>query len=211
MNRTELQRRLDEIGVPRNYYCLKGFDVPYGFIEGYVLEGNKNQWISYLIDEKGLKNNKRIFENEDESCDYFYSIVKEYWSAGKNYWHYEQSVQVLLNAFHDSSLIHRWLKRFFYKWKSYPIYTDLNGLISFVKKKHTDAIITIDGSNKTIIALNVHTIIIHKQNNKWYVVNMINNKICGLVFLECVADVCVVVCYYLYHENCYIQYIKSIM
>ena len=55
MNRSELQKKLDVIGVPRNFYCLKGFDVPYCFLEGYVLDNTSNQWESYLINERGTR------------------------------------------------------------------------------------------------------------------------------------------------------------
>ena len=211
MNRTDLQRRLDDIGVPRNFYCLKGFDVPYGFIQGYVLDGKLNQWTSYSIDERGIKNNIEIFENEDDSCEYFYSMVIACWNISKKYWHYEQFVQDLLNVFHNRRFYYRWVNRFIYKWKLYPVYSNLDELITFINRKFPNAIITEDGNNKIEININAHTIIIHQQNGKWYVVNMLFVNIYGLVFLGCVEDVCVVVCYFLYYKDYYMRMYNKLL
>ncbi len=202
MNRCELQKKLDAIGVPRNYYCLKGFDVPYCFLEGYVLDNTSNQWESYLMNERGTRTDFKTFDSEDNACDYFFSKVCSDWDLGKQYWRgANESLLRLLDCFKSRNIIDKYWGRYLYKWKIYPIYLEIDKLVTYIFKKYPDASISKDGDEKIVIKNDYHTIIIHEQNGKWYVLNMFFNNNYGLIIVDNVMEVCLATCYYLFYEK----------
>lgn len=202
MNRSELQKKLDVIGVPRNFYCLKGFDVPYCFLEGYVLDNTSNQWESYLINERGTRTDIQTFDCEDNACDCFFSKVCSDWDLSKHNWmSYNESITLLLNRFKKRNIINGCLGHYLYKWKFYPIYSKIDKLVSFILRRYPYASISNDSDEKIVIKIDYQTVIIHKQNGKWYVVNRFFMYNYGHSIVDNVMEVCLVTCYYLFYEN----------
>lgn len=199
-----MQKKLDAIGVPRNYYCLKGFDVPYGFLEGYVLDETSNRFESYLSNEKGSKKDIRLFDSEDNACDYFYSKVCSYWDLGKQYWREgDESIIRLIKRFRRRNIINDFMGRFLYKWKIYPFYSKIDKLVTYILRMYPDASVSKESDEKIVIKSDYHTIIIHKQNDKWYVVNKFFMYIYGLIIVDNVMEACLATCYYLFYESNY--------
>ena len=200
MNRIELQKRLDSIGVPRNYYCLKDFDFPYCFLEGYVLSNTSNQWESYLINERGSKKDIQLFENEADACEYFFSKVSAYWDEGKHLWSRDQDIDDLISAYHNIiNVIFRWTGRLMVKGKLYPVTNSFDRFLAYVTRKEPQAAVSqsTEGSTYISITLGVQTIVIHEQNGKLYVVNNFNKFISGLAILDSVPEACIVAYYFL--------------
>ena len=204
MNREQLQKKLDQIGVPRDFYYLKGFDINYCFTEGYVLDYTSNIWESYLMGERGSKTDVRQFDNEDESCEFFYSKVRVEWEYSKTDWRRELPITDFLFKFNRYSFINSWTKLFLYKWRIYPVFTNLDSFISYINRRFS-SITVLWEENKYRIINNEHVIIIHNQNGKWYVVNMINNSIYGHAIIDGVKEMCAATCYYLLNYDDYLK------
>ena len=85
MNLLELQRKLDEAGVPRNNYILGGLPLPYGYFEPCVLEmqhiGGKNKWVYYILDERGGKHDFHYFDNDSDASQYMFNAVTDRWKT----------------------------------------------------------------------------------------------------------------------------------
>lgn len=68
MNKKQLEQKLKQENVNEYYYCLEG-GLPN---EAFCLNNNGEFWEAYYS-EKGNKSQLKVFESEEESCDYFYN------------------------------------------------------------------------------------------------------------------------------------------
>ena len=73
MNKTQLEAELNKLKAPPNYYSINGSLIS----DTYMLNEIYGKWEYFYFDEKGSRQNYRIFENEDEACDYFLEKVKK--------------------------------------------------------------------------------------------------------------------------------------
>jgi hypothetical protein len=67
MNRKELQKKLDELGINRSLYNLYGGDA----FQKITVKAKGGKWIYNFIDERGNLF-QRYFENEDDICEHIY-------------------------------------------------------------------------------------------------------------------------------------------
>lgn len=76
MNRDKLKKELDKLGVDPNEYSL------YGSIESdkIVLYQNYFKWEVFYFDERGGRNEEKVFYSEEDACLYIYELFK----ANKN-------------------------------------------------------------------------------------------------------------------------------
>jgi len=70
MKKNELKKKLLIERIPANSYWLDEDTPCVG--EVYCLAKNKDNWEVYYS-ERGQKSSLKIFNNEDEACDYFYN------------------------------------------------------------------------------------------------------------------------------------------
>ena len=67
MNLGELRQRLDEKGIRRGAYSLCGENIR---DEKYCIDDAEDGWHVYYS-ERGKRNYERVFNNEQDACDYF--------------------------------------------------------------------------------------------------------------------------------------------
>ena len=72
MDILDLVKILDEIGVPKRYYSING-DLS---SDTYILNEIYGKWECFYFDEKGNRNNYKIFTNVNDACMYMLSILK---------------------------------------------------------------------------------------------------------------------------------------
>ncbi len=73
MNKSELEKRLEQERAEKSAYSLEG-----GFPnEAFVLNQNGNQWEVYYS-ERGQKSGLVIFDNENDACEYLYRDLKRF-------------------------------------------------------------------------------------------------------------------------------------
>jgi hypothetical protein len=73
MNRQELKYKLDELGINAGFYSLSGELLP----DRIVLFQYYNKWEVFYFDERGNRNNERIFHSESDACDYIYDYLRK--------------------------------------------------------------------------------------------------------------------------------------
>lgn len=73
MNRIELKEKLDNLGVRETSYSLYDDLMP-GRI---VLYHSYHEWQVFYFDERGGRNDEKIFTSEEEACKYIYKLLKE--------------------------------------------------------------------------------------------------------------------------------------
>jgi hypothetical protein len=73
MNRIELKLNLDQLNVAPERYSLYGELNP----DAIILFQNYDQWQVFYFDERGGRNNERIFKSETEACSYIYNLFLE--------------------------------------------------------------------------------------------------------------------------------------
>lgn len=73
MNVLELKEELDSLGVKENQYALKGDLNP----DSIVLYHSYDEWQVFYLDERGGRNDERIFKSENEACLYIYQLFVE--------------------------------------------------------------------------------------------------------------------------------------
>lgn len=74
MNRFELRKTLDELGVSPLSYSLDGRSS----IVGVVLYESYSRWLVFHIDERGNKSDEREFATEDEACSYILELFQDW-------------------------------------------------------------------------------------------------------------------------------------
>lgn len=72
MNIVNLLKELDELGVPKRYYSIDGKLLS----DSYVLNEVYGKWEYFYFDERGNKNNCKIFDDENEACLFFLNVLK---------------------------------------------------------------------------------------------------------------------------------------
>jgi hypothetical protein len=70
MSTSELKRQLDLLGVRSGRYSLFGELLP----DTVVLVRNYYKWEVFYLDERGGRNDEKIFWSENEACDYIYEM-----------------------------------------------------------------------------------------------------------------------------------------
>jgi hypothetical protein len=71
MNCTELIQKLNKIEVKPSLYSLNGELKP----DSIILLNSYNDWIVFYLDERGGRNDEKIFKSEDEACIYIYNLL----------------------------------------------------------------------------------------------------------------------------------------
>lgn len=72
MNRDKLKKELDKLGVDPNEYSLDG-DIESDKI---VLYQNYFKWEVFYFDERGGRNEEKVFYSEEDACLYIYELFK---------------------------------------------------------------------------------------------------------------------------------------
>ena len=73
MTTAELQKALDQIYVPRDYYSINKGGLP----NEKLCIVNDGGWCVYYS-ERGHKAGLKYFETESAACEYFYNKMKKY-------------------------------------------------------------------------------------------------------------------------------------
>lgn len=73
MNVRQLKKELNLLKIPKRMYSveddLKG--------DAYILRKNYYKWECFYFDEKGIEQERREFQNEDEACVFFLDQIKK--------------------------------------------------------------------------------------------------------------------------------------
>lgn len=72
MNKNELKQKLISSNIPKDTYSLEG-GLPN---EAYCINQNEDKWEVYYS-ERGQKSGLKIFDSEEEACEYFYQALIE--------------------------------------------------------------------------------------------------------------------------------------
>lgn len=73
INISSLLEKLNEIGVPKRYYSING----HLSSDTYILNQIYNKWEYFYFDEKGNKNDYKIFDNECDACYYLLRVLED--------------------------------------------------------------------------------------------------------------------------------------
>jgi hypothetical protein len=73
MNRYELKRKLDELGIPQSSYSLCGGDA----ILIPIIGKKDGKWFIYEFDERGNRYQQFSFDKEEDVCECFYQKIIE--------------------------------------------------------------------------------------------------------------------------------------
>ncbi|HAF34742.1 MAG TPA: hypothetical protein DCS36_04825 [Sphingobacterium sp.] len=73
MNRIELKEKLEFLGINEHFYDL------YGNLnsDSVILYQSYNEWQVFYLDERGKRNNIKIFKTEDQACLYILELFRE--------------------------------------------------------------------------------------------------------------------------------------
>lgn len=72
MNIRQLEKELDNLGIPKNYYSINGQLVA----DTYILNQVYSKWEYFYYDEKGNQEGYKNFDNENEACEYLLEKLK---------------------------------------------------------------------------------------------------------------------------------------
>ena len=67
MNIRQLEKELDNLGVPKDYYSING----HLSLDTYILNQVYTKWEYFYFDEKGNQEGYKSFGDENEACEYF--------------------------------------------------------------------------------------------------------------------------------------------
>ena len=81
MNRNELKYKLDKLNVFTGFYSLEGDLLP----DRIVLFHNYYIWEVFYFDERGNRDNEKVFSSENEACEYIYEHFKQQKAIEKKY------------------------------------------------------------------------------------------------------------------------------
>lgn len=73
MNKNKLKQELDKLGIDENYYSLEGELIP----DRTVLYQSYHEWQVFYFDERGNKDQIKVFNSEEDACKYIYEQLKE--------------------------------------------------------------------------------------------------------------------------------------
>lgn len=72
MNTSQLEKELDTLGVPKDYYAINGHLAS----DIYILNQVYTKWEYFYFDEKGNQEGYKSFDDENEACEYFLKKLK---------------------------------------------------------------------------------------------------------------------------------------
>ncbi len=73
MDKTELEEKLDLLGINENLYSLSGTLLP----DRVILYNSYEKWLVFYFDERGNRNNEQTFNSENVACQYIYKHFKK--------------------------------------------------------------------------------------------------------------------------------------
>lgn len=73
MNIKELEQALSNMHVPVEFYSLNGDILP----DRIVLLKNYFKWEVFYFDERGNRDQEKIFSSEEEACDYIFQYFEK--------------------------------------------------------------------------------------------------------------------------------------
>lgn len=73
MNKFILKKKLDFLNIDKNSYSLDGVSLP----DRIVLYNSYQNWEVFYFDERGNKDDEKIFHSEEEACNYIYKLFKK--------------------------------------------------------------------------------------------------------------------------------------
>ena len=73
MTINELEKRLHDIGVPKEYYSILSGGLPN---EVYCITNSNNVWEVYYS-ERGNKSSLKTFDDEEDACKYFFHKMED--------------------------------------------------------------------------------------------------------------------------------------
>jgi len=73
MNKEELKHKLEELDVYYGFSSLEGDLLP----DRIVLYHNYTKWEVFYFDERGNRDNEKIFFSENDACNYVYEHFKK--------------------------------------------------------------------------------------------------------------------------------------
>ena len=81
MNKNELKTKLNLLVVDPQAYSLEGELIP----DSIVLFNSYHDWVVFYLDERGGRNDEKVFASENEACTYIYNLFKESKKIEKKY------------------------------------------------------------------------------------------------------------------------------
>lgn len=72
MNISDLIEKLDKLGVPKRYYSINGNLSS----DTYILNEVYGKWEYFYFDERGNRNNVKIFDNENDACQHLLKVLE---------------------------------------------------------------------------------------------------------------------------------------
>lgn len=73
MDKIELKKKLDLLGVSSHEYSLNGEFVA----DNIILNNSYHKWEVFYLDERGGRNDEKVFDSENEACEQIYKLFKE--------------------------------------------------------------------------------------------------------------------------------------
>ena len=80
MNRSDLKKVLEKIGIDPRFYSLDGTLLP----DRIVLYISSSSWIVFYFDERGNRNNELEFNSESKACEHILDLFKRSIQIKKN-------------------------------------------------------------------------------------------------------------------------------
>lgn len=73
MNKLELKGELDLLNVDSNSYSLNGVLNP----DSIILYNSYDTWQVFYLDERGGRDDEKLFQSEEEACKYILKLFKD--------------------------------------------------------------------------------------------------------------------------------------
>ena len=73
MDKIELKKKLDLLGVNSHEYSLDGELVA----DNIILYNSYHKWEVFYLDERGGRNDEKVFDSENEACEHIYRLFEE--------------------------------------------------------------------------------------------------------------------------------------
>ena len=72
MNKQQLKKNLDQLGIRETSYSLEGDLIP----GRMIIFNSYNEWQVFLFDERGNRDQERVFSSESDACYYLFKRLK---------------------------------------------------------------------------------------------------------------------------------------
>ena len=73
INKSQLVKKLQSLGVPKNYYAINEKFTA----DTYVLNNIYGKWEYFYFDERGNREGCRSFSSENEACEFFLQVLRD--------------------------------------------------------------------------------------------------------------------------------------